>query len=92
MAFITLLLIPFAILLNAFVFTRLWEWFITPLGVITIGMAHAYGIVLLVHFLTHQHGLAKENKGNDALAQATLNMFLIPLFAWGFGAIAHYFM
>ncbi len=41
-----------ATLANAFVLMQLWGWFIAPLGVIEIGMAHAWGISALVHMLT----------------------------------------
>lgn len=32
----------------------LWRWFLTPLGLPAVGMAHAIGIALIVNLLTHQ--------------------------------------
>lgn len=36
------------------VLTKLWVWFVVPLGPPPIGVAHALGIAVLVGLLTHQ--------------------------------------
>jgi mannose/fructose/N-acetylgalactosamine-specific phosphotransferase system component IIC len=92
LALLALALVPFGILLNAFVLTQLWHWFVVPFGIMTLSMAHAYGIAILIRLFTYHHNYAKEKTGNDALVDSIIAMFMAPLFAWGFGAIAHSFM
>lgn len=38
--------------LNAFVVRDLWQWFVSPLGVPSISWAQAYGLDVLVTYLT----------------------------------------
>lgn len=40
-----------AVLWRAFVFTKLWTWFVAPLGLPELGMPHALGIMLAIGFL-----------------------------------------
>ena len=40
-----------SVLIAAWVFQTLWMWFIVPLGVSSISMAHAYGIMLVFSIL-----------------------------------------
>lgn len=42
-----------SLLLGGIVVSRLWEWFIVPLGVIKIGIGHALGIDCLICYLTY---------------------------------------
>lgn len=45
-----------AFLWNAYVLTRLWDWYITSaFGASPLQMVHAYGIGLIVHFLQPKH-------------------------------------
>ncbi len=53
---VALALVPIA---RAFVVTHLWAWFIVPLGVEPIGMAHAWGLAILAGMFT------ATGKGND---------------------------
>lgn len=36
---------------RTFVLMKLWAWFVAPLGLPAIGLAHALGIILVVGFL-----------------------------------------
>ena len=40
-----------SVLIAAWAFQTLWIWFIVPLGVSSISMAHAYGIMLVFSIL-----------------------------------------
>ena len=40
--------------LRGWVLTYLWGWFLVPLGLPPIGIAHAIGVALLVGMITHQ--------------------------------------
>ena len=48
------LLIP-QMLINGFVFTKLWQWFIVPLGAEPIPFVLAIGLGLTIALLTHQY-------------------------------------
>lgn len=57
MTIINIIYIIFAIpaaLLNGFVIQKMWHWFIVPLGIGDIGLAHALGLSLMIGYLTHQ--------------------------------------
>lgn len=67
-----------------------WNWFIAPLGVPKIGMAHAAGIsilVMLVNYRSHDDSNDKRTWLNRAGSA-----FFAPLFCLAFGAIAHWLM
>lgn len=55
--------------LDAWVFTRLWLWFATPLGAPRIGGFHALGLMVLVRFVTSTRWNPK--KTEHYLKQAT---------------------
>ena len=87
-----LLTVPIAIL-NAFVLTHLWAWFVAPLGLPLIGKAQAYGLCLLFGLVSGH--LAKEKAKVDEPKEAVtlvVGWLLAPLVALGAGAIAHHFM
>lgn len=80
--------IPFLILLRAWVLTILWAWFVVPLGVGTIGIAHAYGLALAAQMFT---GTSTKSKDEGLLYGIGLSVFGSLLFL-AVGAIAHAFM
>lgn len=48
-------LIAFAAVIEGFVLTVLWRWFMVPLGAPLLTIPTAIGIALIVGMLTHQH-------------------------------------
>jgi len=80
------LFIP-TIIFSGFVTAELWGWFVVPLGVPAIGIAHALGLRLVVHVATFTYAEDKRGQG-ERLA----NAIVLPLFAWAFGAIYHAFL
>jgi len=50
---VALLLLPFSILLGAYVLKTLWWWFVVPLGASPVGMAHAYGLSTIVALMRY---------------------------------------
>ena len=75
-------------ILNGFVITKLWAWFIVPFGLQQIPMAPAIGVALLVSLLTRQYVPNNENKILEPLVLA----FLYPLITLLFGWIATWFI
>ncbi len=82
-------------LLRAWVLVDLWHWFVEPLGVRGIGLAHAVGISLIVAYLTHQPHLDEDERRNGVayiIVKGTWMGVTMPLMAWGFGWAAHTYM
>lgn len=78
-------------LLRSFVFTKLWAWFLVPLGLPAISIAWAFGILLAAFMVVGEpamqpkpDGLSQENWTWSCIAKSMLT----PLFALAFGAIA----
>ena len=72
---------------RAFVLTKLWGYFLVPLGLVEIGIWHAWGISLLVTLFTYSSPSNSEEKKN--FVSALLNPVLLSLIAWGIGALIH---
>jgi hypothetical protein len=82
-------------LLRGLVLVSLWGWFVVPLGVPGIGIAHAIGISILASLFLF--GLAtdkssEEQEGWVKVIHAFVKALAGSLFAWGMGAIVHGFM
>ena len=67
----------------AFVLSVLWGWFVVPLGVAKIGMAHAYGLSLIPTTILGVRGLyAPEDKRTESVASALIMPAAALLFGW----------
>lgn len=67
----------------AFVLSTLWAWFVVPLGVAKIGMAHAYGLSLIPSVVLGVRGLyPPEEKKKEAMISAILYPAISLLFGW----------
>jgi hypothetical protein len=74
-------------LLRAFVLTQLWQWFVTPYGLASPGLLHAYGLIVLFGFLknsTNQNNKATSISRIFALVGSSVS---VSLAAWGIGAL-----
>lgn len=71
---------------NGFVLTKLWTWFVVPLGAPTITLAIAVGINLTVSFLTAR--VPRENEKWPRLIAFSVTYPAITLL---FGYIVHLF-
>ena len=74
-------------LFGAFTISTLWAWFVVPLGVKSIGMAHAYGLSVIVSVFMGARGLGGQDS-KTVLIQGVL----VNIFALIFGGIAVNFM
>src|SRR5271156_2972201 len=83
-------LIPISIMFNAFVLHKMWAWFIVPLGVAPIGLAHAWGIAILMGMFTMS--LKTGSKDKDEKVAEVAVLLVGPLFTLLFGWIAHSLM
>ena len=82
---LTLLYMPFGIVLRALVIRDMWLWFVTPLGVAKIGYAHAAAISLLMAALTF-HDAATEERTPTA---RIIFHVILNLWIWGWAGLLH---
>lgn len=76
---------------NAWVLTILWGWFIVPLGVKSLTIAHAYGFTLVTGLILSTRGI-KENKDKGDWVSSIITWLILPAVALLFGWIAVGFM
>ena len=76
--------------LSAVVLRDLWTWFVVPLGVMSIGFWHAYGISILVSRLTHQIDWAEIEKPVDTPILRFFVAGFYYLMIWGVGALVSF--
>lgn len=82
-----------AALVSAYTLSSLWLLFIVPLGVIPIGIAHAYGISLLVSmFKINPYKKSKEPMTFELFTTGVFVVVFISLVALGLGHFAALFM
>ena len=60
---LVLLGVPLSILLRAWAFVTLWAWFVCPLGIIEIGMAHGVGLSAMLSMIAYRDN-PKEEEGH----------------------------
>lgn len=80
--------IPIFIIWSGYVLSYLWLWFIVPLGVPSIAVGHAVGIMALKNFVFAKYTKEKTEKGKVSDLYAILaKWFTVPAFALLFGYI-----
>ncbi|MOA13274.1 hypothetical protein D3C78_1333200 [compost metagenome] len=70
---------------SAFTLSTLWAWFIVPLGVSSIGLAHAYGVSLIASVLLGVRGIG-DDASKNLIMGIILNLLALAL-AFGFVAV-----
>lgn len=76
--------------MSAVTLTWLWLWFVVPLGVMQLSLAHAFGISGIVYYLTYRPNTNKVDK--DEAVKAMTQAAMIPFTALGLGYIYQLFM
>lgn len=82
-------------ILNGWVLSVLWGWFIVPtFGAPSISIVQAIGIALVVSFLTRKTDTKDDDTRStkEKFAVASIAVFIAPAFALFFGWIVHFFM
>lgn len=81
---------------RGFVLSYLWAWFLVPLGLPEIGIAHAIGIAMMMALVAKNVEKEDEKREpTEALTRSTrwfAVAFAGTLFAWGMGYILHEIM
>lgn len=94
-----LVLFAISAALSAYTLMMLWSWFLVPLGVMSIGMVHAYGLSILIKYATMQGSdilvLGKNKEGSSGYIsnpEVTVMNIVLSLVLLGFGYTAVQFM
>lgn len=83
-----LLVSPLLVVLNGWVGSLMWRWFVVPLGAPPIGTGWAIGLVCIVAVFAGSRATDDE----DDLVKAVIFTVLQPLFLLLLGYIARHFM
>lgn len=83
---------PLLILLRAWVLTLLWGWFVTPFGLMSLGLAHAYGLSTVAQLFTFKGMPATDKTKDQSWWVMYATSIAVSLVFLGFGAVAHAFM
>ncbi len=83
-----LLLVPLA-LWAGFVFSKLWLWFLVPLGVHPIGAWTGTGLYLMGRYVSSSKGRVMDEE--DFIDRAFVHPIFIPALALGLGALYNAF-
>lgn len=84
-------LIAYMIFSMSYAMFYLWQWFVVPMGVEQISMAHTYGLAILVNLLTTRGEMKQDDRPTDY--GKLIGHCLHPWIALLFGYIIHtYFM
>ena len=72
----------------------LWEWFMIPLGMKPITLAHAWGLSLLCHLWTYHHNPFKgtDERGEWAKTWEIVKLLIFPWTVYLMGSIAKSFL
>ncbi len=81
------------VIVNGYVLSILWVWFIVPLGLPVISVAHSIGIAMVTNWLTYQYQTNKKEEDNSkALTELAILFIVRPLAVLGIGYIVKQFM
>ncbi len=72
--------------------SRLWLWFVVPLGVHPVGMWQASGIMCLARFITQNTEVTKKEYASKWMEEwgSSCVAVLGPVFALSFGYVFHW--
>jgi hypothetical protein len=78
---------------SGFVISKLWGWFLVPVGVVSIGVWEGAGLSLLIHLLTMDTTISRDSEKSAAerLGVAMSYGLITPAFFLAFGALYHAF-
>ena len=94
---VALVSLPFTVLLNAFVFFKLWNWLLVPiLFVPVLTLLQSFALSVFFSFVTlplSKSELSSENKCvSDILSRLFGSAFIVPSFLLLVGYIVHLFL
>lgn len=80
-----------SVIINGYVLSILWVWFVVPLGLPVISVAHSIGLAMVTGWLTYQY-TNKEEDNIKALTEFAILFIVRPLAVLSIGYIVKQFM
>lgn len=85
-------MLALSVIINGYVLSILWVWFLVPLGLPAISIAHSIGIAMVSSWLTYQHQTSKQEGKEKALENLAIIFVVRPLAVLGVGYLVKQFM
>lgn len=76
---------------GGFVVSKLWFWFVVPIGVMPIGIAQAIGLDILITFIVTKIGDLQTNSTDDSIKKGIICV-VYPWIVFGLAGIVNLFM
>jgi len=83
-----LVLVPLMVF-GGFVWSKLWAWFVSPLGMPEVGVAQAMGLMMVIAAPVASHIVEDKNPRHT---ERSLRFAILWLLIWVVGAVIHSFM
>lgn len=88
--------LPVTIMVRAFVLVNLWGYFIVPLGVPQLGMAHLYGLCVMVAAIIPSVKNSNKDQENASFSEQAFvqigSSVSVSLLLWAMGYMCYLFM
>lgn len=78
-ALVAILALPVVAVVNGWALSVLWGWYVTPLGVLPITKAHAYGLAILISVFKPSN--PKRDQSAEDFLTGILALLLTPALA-----------
>lgn len=92
MVFALIIALPFGAVLAGFTISKLWLWFLVPIGLPVISIPQAIGIDILFSFLASKSHNHDEREFSEKMGQAFSGLLIAPLFILFIGYIVTIFL
>jgi hypothetical protein len=93
---LVIIMLPFIVALRGFILSKMWFYFLVPLGMTQIGLAHALGLSTLLSLFSgdyaRSNGPDKDAESLDFIWVMVKSGVLSPLFLWFMGWCFYCFM
>ena len=88
---LVILTVPY-LYLHTYMMAVLWGWYVVPLGLPAIGLAHMWGLSCLIAIYNFHNGPKKQFKTKRDQVQDNIIVILRPFLIFGLAAIGRLFM
>ncbi len=85
-------MLAFGVIVNGYILSILWVWFLVPLGLPAISVAHSIGVAMVASWLTYQHQSTTQEDKDKALQNLAVVFIVRPLATLGIGYLVKQFM
>ncbi len=88
----TMVFMIFLALIEAYVLTFFWLWFIVPFGLMKLSVSHAYGLMLIIGIITAKVNMKKETELLEVILNTTIKVAFIVIISFPLGYVVNQIM